>query len=119
MRLSRLEEYEISPGIRVAAANRVEQRVPLLSLFDHFQSNSVHVAGVSQASSSGCQREPVEAVRGAEVVAFGSGRTNTICGFGPSGFLSGMTTSLCTDARKREAFPSFIATRAELSRSIA
>ena len=42
---------------------------PLLSLYDYFQSNCVHVAGVSQAGSS-CQREPVEAVCGAEAIAF-------------------------------------------------
>ena len=75
VRLSRLEGYEISPGIRAAAPNRIEQRVPLLSLFDYFRSNSVHVAWVSQAGSSGCQREPVEAVRGANAIAFeGSGK---------------------------------------------
>ena len=75
VRLSGLEEYEISPGIRAAAPERVEQRVSLLSLFNHFQSHSVHVAGVSQTCGSGCQREPVEAVRGANAVAFqGSGK---------------------------------------------
>src|ERR1700682_3966470 len=75
VRLSGLEEYEISPGIRAAAPERVEQRVPLLSLFFYFQSHSVHVAGVTQAGSSGRHREPVEAVRGANAVAFrGSGK---------------------------------------------
>jgi hypothetical protein len=32
--LSGLEEYEISPGIRAVAPERVEQIVPLLSLFN-------------------------------------------------------------------------------------
>src|ERR1700730_7724176 len=47
VRFSRFEEYEIAPGLRVAAPERVEQRVPLLSLFNYLQSHSVHVAGVS------------------------------------------------------------------------
>src|ERR1700720_3741369 len=43
VRLSGFEEYEISPGIRAAAPDRVEQRVPLLSLLRDLQSHSVHV----------------------------------------------------------------------------
>src|SRR6267142_5720024 len=70
VRLSRFEENEISPGIRAATPHRVEHHVPLLALFDYFQSNSIHVAVVSQARSRGRQREPIEAIRGAKAVAF-------------------------------------------------
>ncbi len=52
VRLSRFEENEISPGIRAATPHRVEHHVPLLALFDYFQSNSMHVAVVVDLSKS-------------------------------------------------------------------